>query len=108
MLDDPQLVKERGCHTGRESQLLLADRESALGDHRPDHGARYGDLMKNIDGYGAELLALVVENSELRLQLAQVQDQCVELAVDSGELHAEIEALRKELAELRAGRSSAQ
>jgi uncharacterized protein involved in exopolysaccharide biosynthesis len=47
----------------------------------------------------AEFLAVVVENAELRQQLAEVQDQCVELAVDAGELHAEIEALRARLAE---------
>lgn len=56
--------------------------------------------MTNTDGYGAEMLALAVENSELRLQLAQVQDQCIELAVDSGELHAEIEVLRTRLVEV--------
>jgi len=42
----------------------------------------------------AEFLALAVENAELRQQLADVQDQCVELAIDAGDLHAEIEALR--------------
>jgi regulator of replication initiation timing len=47
----------------------------------------------------AEFLAVVVENAELRQQLAEVQDQCVELAVDAGELAAEIEALRARLAE---------
>ena len=31
--------------------------------------------------------------------LAEVQDQCVELAVDAGELHAENTALRARLAE---------
>ncbi|TXQ41102.1 hypothetical protein FV282_23375, partial [Escherichia coli] len=45
------------------------------------------------------LLALATENSELRAQLAEVQEQCIELAVDAGELHAEIKALRRELAE---------
>jgi len=44
-----------------------------------------------------EFLAVVLENAELRQQLAEVQDQCVELAVDAGELHAEIEALRTRL-----------
>jgi uncharacterized coiled-coil DUF342 family protein len=47
----------------------------------------------------AEFLAVVVENAELRKTLAEVQDQCIELAVDAGELHAEIEALRARLAE---------
>ncbi|KQP48797.1 hypothetical protein ASF34_20885 [Methylobacterium sp. Leaf106] len=44
------------------------------------------------------LLALVTENAELRAQLAEVQDQCVELAVDAGELHAEVERLQRLLA----------
>ncbi|WP_264051562.1 hypothetical protein [Methylobacterium flocculans] len=47
----------------------------------------------------AEFLAVVIENTELRQQLAESQDQCVELAVDAGELHAEIEAIRARLAE---------
>ncbi len=47
----------------------------------------------------AEFLAVVMENAELRQKLADVQDQCVELAVDAGELHAEIEALRARLAQ---------
>ena len=42
---------------------------------------------------------VVIENRELRAQLAEVQDHCVELAVDAGELHAEIEALRARLAQ---------
>jgi len=50
------------------------------------------------------LLTLATENAELRAHLAEVQDQCVELAVDAGELHAEVEALRRELAEMRAER----
>ncbi|MCC0808138.1 hypothetical protein FPV16_18305 [Methylobacterium sp. W2] len=44
------------------------------------------------------LLALATENVELRAQLAEVQDQCVELAVDAGELHAEVERLQGRLA----------
>jgi uncharacterized protein involved in exopolysaccharide biosynthesis len=44
-----------------------------------------------------EFLAVALENAELRQQLAEVQDQCVELAVDAGELHGEIEALRTRL-----------
>ena len=47
----------------------------------------------------AEFLAVVIENTELRQQLAESQDQCVELAVDAGELHAEIVAIRARLAE---------
>lgn len=47
----------------------------------------------------AEFLAICVENAELRQTLAEVQDQCVELAVDAGELHAENAALRMRLAE---------
>ncbi|MCK2056866.1 hypothetical protein [Methylobacterium sp. 37f] len=46
----------------------------------------------------ADFLAVIIENAELRQQLAEVQDQCVELAVDAGELHAEIETLRARLA----------
>jgi len=44
-----------------------------------------------------EFLAVVLENTELRQQLAEAQDQCIELAVDAGGLHAEIEALREQL-----------
>ncbi len=44
-----------------------------------------------------EFLAVVLENAELRQQLADMQDQCIELAVDAGWLHAEIEALREQL-----------
>lgn len=51
------------------------------------------------DDLTAELLTACVENTELRLHLAEAQDQCVELAIDAGELHAEIEALRARLAE---------
>lgn len=47
----------------------------------------------------AEFLAVVIENAELRQTLAEVQDQCIELAVDAGELHAEIEVLRARLSE---------
>ncbi|KQP53690.1 hypothetical protein [Methylobacterium sp. Leaf108] len=47
----------------------------------------------------AHFLAVVIENAELRQQLAEAQDQCVELAIDGGELHAELEALRARLVE---------
>lgn len=50
------------------------------------------------DQRSADFLAVIIENRELHQQLAEVQDQCVELAVDAGELHAEIEALRARLA----------
>lgn len=53
-----------------------------------------------------ETLALQVECAELRAQLAEVQDQCIELAVDAGELHAWIEALQDELARVRAERDT--
>lgn len=46
------------------------------------------------------VLELATENTLLRAQLAEVQDQCIELAVDAGDLHAEIEALRAEVEEL--------
>ncbi|WP_336491914.1 hypothetical protein [Methylobacterium nigriterrae] len=44
------------------------------------------------------LLELTTENAELRLQLAEAQEQCVEMAVDAGELHAEIRVLQTQLA----------
>lgn len=47
------------------------------------------------------LLELAAENAELRLQLAEAQEQCIEMAVDAGALQAEIDAMRAELAELR-------
>lgn len=69
-------------------------------------GMRAGRLHDGTGGYGAEMLAIAIENTELRLQLAEVQDQCVELAVDGGELHVEIEALRAELNEVRSQRDA--
>jgi septal ring factor EnvC (AmiA/AmiB activator) len=56
--------------------------------------------MMDADAPATELLTLATENAELRLQLAETQDQCVELAVDAGELYAEIETLRAQLAEV--------
>ena len=47
------------------------------------------------------LLELAAENAELRLQLAEAQEQCIEMAVDAGVLQAEIDALQAEIAELR-------
>ncbi|MEA1835281.1 hypothetical protein U8607_24725 [Methylobacterium durans] len=56
--------------------------------------------MTNDPQLAAELLALAAENVELRLQLAEAQEQCIELAVDAGDLQAEIEMLRARLAEV--------
>ncbi|MHB2211824.1 hypothetical protein [Methylobacterium sp. CM6257] len=52
------------------------------------------------------VLALTVENSELRARLAEAQDQLVELAINAGQLHTRIEALQTELAALREGRNA--
>lgn len=60
-----------------------------------------------MSGSDAEMLALVSEIVELRLQLAEAQDQCVEMAVDAGYLHAEIDDLRRELAAFRREREAA-
>lgn len=46
----------------------------------------------------AELLVLVVENTELRVQLADLQEQLVEVAVDAGDLHVQVQHLQKRLA----------
>lgn len=56
--------------------------------------------MSSTGQRSAEFLAVMLENAELRLALATAQDQCVELAVIAGELHGEIEALRRRLAEV--------
>jgi septal ring factor EnvC (AmiA/AmiB activator) len=55
--------------------------------------------MSDTSQRSAEFLAVVIENRELRQHLAETQEQCVELAVDAGELHAKIEALRAQLAQ---------
>jgi uncharacterized protein involved in exopolysaccharide biosynthesis len=44
------------------------------------------------------ILEMSVELAELRAQLAETQDQCIEMAVDAGHLHAEIRQLRRDLA----------
>jgi len=49
------------------------------------------------------LLELATENAELRLQLAEAQEQCIEMAVDAGLLQVEIDALRREITLLRPG-----
>ena len=54
----------------------------------------------------AELLAVVIENAELRQQLAEVQDQCMELAADAGEQHAENAVLRARLAQAECDRDA--
>ena len=55
--------------------------------------------MSDTSQRSADFLAVAIENTELRQQLAEVQDQCVELAVDAGELHAEIGTLRERVAQ---------
>jgi len=54
----------------------------------------------------AARLALQLEIAELKQQLAETQDQCVELAVDAGELHGQIQALQDEVARVRADRDA--
>ena len=54
----------------------------------------------------ATLLAFAVENAELRAALREAQEQAVEAAVDAGELHAEVETLRRQLAEARVDRDA--
>ncbi len=44
------------------------------------------------------ILEMSVELAELRAQLAETQDQCIEMAVDAGHLNAEIRQLRRDLA----------
>lgn len=55
--------------------------------------------MRDTGQRSADFLALCIENSELRALLAKTQEECVELAVDAGEQHAENEALRARLAQ---------
>ena len=62
--------------------------------------------MPAAPGPEADLLTLAVENAELRLELAEAQEQCIELAVNAGELHAEVEALRMQLAAMEAEREA--
>ena len=44
------------------------------------------------------VLALATENAELRAALAEAQELLIETAVDAGEMHAENEALRAQIA----------
>ena len=53
-----------------------------------------------------ERLTLQVEAAELRTQLAEAQEQCIEMAVDAGHLHAQIEGLMADLARVRADRDA--
>jgi hypothetical protein len=48
------------------------------------------------DVVAALLLALAAENAELRDQLASAQDMLVETAIDAGNMHALVEAMRTE------------
>ena len=52
------------------------------------------------------ILALAVENTELRTQLAEVQEQCIELAIDTGDMHARLEALQAQMAVIEAERDA--
>ena len=64
--------------------------------------------MIDEDRFATEILVLATENTELRLQLAEAQDQCIELAVDAGQLHAEVEALRAQLIDVERERDAGQ
>ncbi|WP_313900827.1 hypothetical protein, partial [Methylobacterium sp. J-026] len=48
------------------------------------------------DVVAALLLALAAENAELREQLASAQDMLVETAIDAGNMHVLVEAMRTE------------
>jgi hypothetical protein len=48
------------------------------------------------DVVAALLLALAAKNAELRKQLAFAQDMLVETAIDAGNMHALVEAMRTE------------
>lgn len=58
------------------------------------------------DDTAALILALAVENAELRAQLGEAQDLLVETAVDAGEMHARLEEVQAELIEARAERDA--
>ncbi|MCJ2038130.1 hypothetical protein MKK55_04045 [Methylobacterium sp. J-059] len=53
------------------------------------------------------ILALATENAELRAELAEARELLIETAVDAGEMHAEVEALRMQIANLLIGRVGA-
>ncbi|MCJ2116543.1 hypothetical protein MKK65_08110 [Methylobacterium sp. J-001] len=48
------------------------------------------------DDVAAILLTLAAENADLRKQLAASQDMLVETAIDAGNMHALVEAMRTE------------
>lgn len=70
----------------------------------PPCGLTYIAGMTDLGQRSADFLAVVIENAELRATLAEVQDQCVELAVDAGELHSENTDLRARLAQAKRDR----
>ena len=74
--------------------MPLTGADGPVPDRRPQR--RIDDRQ---DPLATELLVIATENAELRLQLAEAQNQCVEPAVDGGEMHAETEALRAQIAE---------
>lgn len=55
------------------------------------------DRVKSADAM--LVFELATENSQLRALLAEAQDLLVESAIDAGELHAQVEDLRAQLAE---------
>lgn len=71
-----------------------------------DRSPMDGRLTTDDDARATELLTLTRENAELRLQLAETQDQCVELAIDAGELHVLVEALQTQLAHVEGQRDA--
>ncbi|MCJ2075650.1 hypothetical protein MKK68_08285 [Methylobacterium sp. E-016] len=52
------------------------------------------------DDTTALVLALATENAELRAELAEARELLIEAAVDASEMHAEVEALRMQIANL--------
>ena len=58
------------------------------------------------DEAAARILALARENDALNRQLSAANHQLIEAAIDAGNLHARIEALCADLAEMRAGRDA--
>jgi hypothetical protein len=111
---DPDLPYRLWIEEGRRwfGTAIRAPKPSISGDDgsqvelRSSGIAVRGDGMIDTGQRSAEFLAVVIENRELRQQLAEVRDQCVELAVDAGDLHAEIEALKARLAQAESDRDA--